>query len=172
MTVIRISKYDPRYRVSGTYTRNEWTSVSDIGKRYGEYLFVGKDYLCMENNYISCIMELISYVPGDRFVIRHYEHQGRIPFMLRIKLTRALKSGLYFLRKPLWKNGQVLSTKDIPAFATDCLRERCWGVIYGKRMSIRFGYDYYMYVDSALPSSLVVDIAHKHNLFCEVMQSS
>lgn len=32
----RVTKYNPEYRKNGTYMRDEWTSISDIGKNIME----------------------------------------------------------------------------------------------------------------------------------------
>ena len=36
MKEYRISKYDPQFRVNGAYQKNEWTSISDIGKVFDD----------------------------------------------------------------------------------------------------------------------------------------
>ena len=32
----RITKYNPIFRVNGIYTRDDWTSICDVGKKYNE----------------------------------------------------------------------------------------------------------------------------------------
>ncbi len=35
----RITKYDPAFRIDGKYTKDEWTSIHDIGKIYNGCIF-------------------------------------------------------------------------------------------------------------------------------------
>lgn len=53
MKEYRISKYDPQFRVNGAYQKNEWTSVSDIGKVFDDGVLTLAEYLRVENEYIQ-----------------------------------------------------------------------------------------------------------------------
>lgn len=46
----RISKYNPKYRDEhGIYTRDEWTSISDVGEYFNGYEVTMEEYLDTEN---------------------------------------------------------------------------------------------------------------------------
>lgn len=53
MKEYRISKYDPQFRVNGSYQKNEWTSISDIGKVFDDGVLTLAEYLRVENEYIQ-----------------------------------------------------------------------------------------------------------------------
>lgn len=66
----RITKYNPAYRdKKGTYTKEEWTSVSDIGKKYASS-FTAREYIKTENLYIDAIENIINNVKCDNIYIR------------------------------------------------------------------------------------------------------
>ena len=53
----RITKYNPKYRqLDGKYLNNEWTSYSDIGKKYNGKLFTMQNYIEVENSYVTAII--------------------------------------------------------------------------------------------------------------------
>jgi hypothetical protein len=43
MNEYRICKYNPRFRVNGVYIKDEWTSVSDIGKTFEDGVLTEKN---------------------------------------------------------------------------------------------------------------------------------
>ena len=50
---ITITKYNSIFRDENwNYTRNEWTSISDIGKKFDDVLFTKEEYLEIEKKYI------------------------------------------------------------------------------------------------------------------------
>ena len=53
MKEYRISKYDPQFRVNGAYQKNEWTSISEIGKVFDDGVLTLAEYLRVENEYIQ-----------------------------------------------------------------------------------------------------------------------
>lgn len=61
--------------------------------------------------------------------------------------------------------------KAIRQVITACLREQCWLKITSEDFFIHFGYDYYMYIGSVLPSERVATIAAKYGLYCELYPS-
>lgn len=59
MIKYHISKYSPQYRnEKGEYTRNDWTSYADIGKKYEFGQLTLKEYITIENNY-GKVIEMI-----------------------------------------------------------------------------------------------------------------
>ncbi|QSX06726.1 hypothetical protein JYG23_04550 [Sedimentibacter sp. zth1] len=53
----RITKYNPQYRDSyGAYLKDEWTSLSDVGKQYDGKVFTKDEYLEYERLYIESII--------------------------------------------------------------------------------------------------------------------
>lgn len=56
----RITKYDPQYRdEQGIYSREDWTSYSDIGKTYNGKLFSNGDYIIKEKLYCNTVVSIL-----------------------------------------------------------------------------------------------------------------
>ena len=70
MTKVRISKYNPKYRVNGAYVKEEWTDYSDIGNIFDGHVFTFEDYLKMELNYLNAIYNIINSCINDGFYYR------------------------------------------------------------------------------------------------------
>lgn len=145
MKEYRITKYNPSNRVDGVYIADEWTSVSDIGKVFGGIQLSQDVYLKTEKAYIDCCIELIEKAQISKLSIAQAEYYSE---------------NVHFPTN-------IFSTQDICQVITACLREQCWLKLVAKDFFIHFGYDYYMYIGSVLPSERVVEIAERHGLFCE-----
>lgn len=56
MNYYRITKYNPEFRnEQGFYTKNDWTSISDIGQVFDEGVLTAEDYKQMEDSYIKAL---------------------------------------------------------------------------------------------------------------------
>ena len=54
----RVTKYDPANRVNGEYTKDEWTSMYDVGRSYNGKVFTFEEYLKVEKSYLDVSMPL------------------------------------------------------------------------------------------------------------------
>ena len=144
-----MTKYDPQHRVNGVYTREEWTSIADIGRTVGGKLLTTAEYEQMEQHHIDFLCELA-------------EMCGVLPLT-----ANACEN--YSGR--LCQNGQTIQADDLPHLIRCILREECWCRLNGENFFIHFGYDYYMYVGCGLPAETVSALAGKHCLFCEKFRS-
>ena len=55
----RITKYNPAFRDErGVYLKDEWTSVSDVGKSFDGVVLTFKEYREIEDNYVSTALSL------------------------------------------------------------------------------------------------------------------
>ena len=147
---VRISKYDPIFRIDGAYIKDEWTSFSDIGHVFGGIPLQEEEYLLIERAYIQCIIELFQVSNGQK---------------LRID---GLERNILMFR---WRNNQAMSTAKTEQFIKDCLREKCWGRLSSQNFFIHFGYDYYVYIGCDLPYEDIARIISKNGLFMEIMNS-
>ena len=145
MIEYRITKYNPSNRVDGIYMADEWTSIRDIGKVFSGTKLSRDAYLKIEQAYIDCCIELIEKAQISRLSIEQAEYYTE---------------NLHF-------PSSISSAQDIRQVITACLREQCWLKLVAKDFIIHFGYDYYIYVGSVLPSERVAEIAERHGLFCE-----
>ena len=54
----RVTKYNPKHRdkKQGNYLKDEWTSVSDIGEKFGEIILDEDEYFTVEKAYIRVFL--------------------------------------------------------------------------------------------------------------------
>lgn len=149
MNSYRVTKYDPKFRIDGIYTADEWTSIFDVGQTFSGREFTMREYEITEQNYINFILKTLSACGIEHLTICQPENYGRLR----------------------WRDGQRLDAAGVQAFARDCLRERVWGKLQAKHFFVHFGYDYYMYVGCMLDGGEIKKIAEENCLFCENMPS-
>lgn len=141
----RIAKYDPANRIDGRYAVDDWTSFSDVGKSYGKTELTYEEYLKTETAYIDCCIDLLS--------------KARI-------LSLAIEQAECYSEDILLPSS-ISDVSEIRVIIASCLREQCWFKLTSKDFFIHFGYDYYMYIGSVLPTAIVEETARKNGLFCE-----
>lgn len=147
----RVTKYDPQYRVNGAYTRNEWTSISDIGKTFAGQVFTMADYERAEQNHIDFLCSLAVRDNAFPLTVEGLEcpSSSEVP----------------------WHNGECITPDKLPRLLRDVLREECWCRLTGKDFFIHFGYDYYMYVGCSFTQEGISALASEYALFAEPMES-
>jgi hypothetical protein len=160
----RISKYDPALRnKAGAYTPDVWTSISDIGKQFGDVLFQFDEYLAIEQKYILAGREFIEESGIPSLTVSAVE---------RIDLDPGNDGELFSAElladsRPL-QNGQVLGPDEIENVCRLNLREIIWCKLESPgKFYIHFGYDYYMYIGSIDPCSRSLDFVNSIGLFSE-----
>ena len=149
MTEYRITKYNPDNRVDGVYMTDEWTSFSDIGKVFGGTKLSQDVYLQTEQAYIDCCIELIEKAKISKLYIKQAE---------------------YYTEKVHFPSS-ISDAHEIRQVIAACLREQCWLKLTSKDFVIHFGYDYYMYIGSSLPTESVIETATHYGLYCEQYSS-
>lgn len=150
MREYRITKYNPANRIDGLYYAvDEWTSYSDIGKKFNGFELTREEYLKTENAHIDTCIDLIEMAKIQRIHIEQPEYY---------------EDGIFF-------PASISDICEVRRAITACLREQCWLKLTAKDFFIHFGYDYNMYVGSTLPTVLVKQIAAKHGLYCELFKS-
>ena len=69
-----IVKYSPqKYDSNGVYTANEWTSRCDVGKKFDGKLFTLKEYLNVEQRYVSVILSIMKMTSSKYMTIQYLE---------------------------------------------------------------------------------------------------
>lgn len=149
MNEYRITKYNPQYRLNGVYCKDEWTSMSDIGKKFEDSMLQPEEYLDVENRYIQCCMDVMKAAGIKKLSVSNPE--------------------IYYNKVVLPKT--VCEEGEMREIIKWCLREMCWAKLKSKHFFIHFGYDYYMYIGTELPITTVLNIAQSCSLFCESMHS-
>lgn len=144
MTEYRISKYNPNLFVNGVYSRNEWTSYSDIGKKFDAGILLMSQYESIENKYLVCLEKLFKVSKVDTLLIKKFEASESCS----------------------WHKGLSLSVDESLRFIKDCLREKCWGLLYSKVMTLYVGYDYYIHVKTSMNQEILNAIVQEDGLYC------
>ncbi len=144
MNKYKISKYSFQYIIDGKYSKDDWTDYSDIGKMFGGKVLNEQEYIYVENNYISCIMNILHQAEVNALVVKELENYDNLQ----------------------WENNQSLSSEILPVIFRDCLRNKCWCKFDAKDAYIHFGYDYYVYIGTVLPFETIEKICNKYELFC------
>ena len=145
MNCVRISKYEENTNVH----TEEWTSISDIGKRYGNNVLTYDEYLLIENHYLTCIDEIMTAANQATFRIENLEKYSKVQ----------------------WKNNQLIDVSNMIRFVRDCLREKCWARLIGENSYVHIGYDFYIYVGVSIDLSTVFSIVKENQLHCKEMVS-
>ena len=127
MNEYRVTKYNPAFRdSSGAYTRDEWTSVGDIGRSFGGVELTRGEYERVEAAYVAAAVAFQRETAVPQFTVRALENaRGRpLPF----------------------GEGDALSLAQIPDVLRSVLREEFWCRLEAAGAFVHVGWDYYMYV--------------------------
>ena len=145
----RITKYNPANRIDGRYAVDDWTSFSDIGRSFGKTELTYEKYIETKTAYIDCCIDLLT--------------KAQI-LSLSVEQAECYSEGIHL-------PSSVSDVAEIRELIEACLREQCWFKLTGKDFFIHFGYDYYMYIGSVLPTSTIEETAIRFGLFCELYPS-
>ena len=121
-----------------------WTSIADIGRIYNGREFTYDDYLKTEQSYINIFVSMFEYLHVKKIKLIHLTVNDIVP----------PQGHLYDEMLRLWYgkvyNNMSLSLEDLQYVVPLILRENIYGVLFHKRTNtyVRFGYDYYVYVNS------------------------
>lgn len=152
MNYYRVTKYSPAYRDErGFYTRDEWTSYSDIGETFSGVLLTKNDYLEVEKHYISFCVDLWKLSGGKPLKVCEFEKSNS--------------------HKSIMIPETIFDEKELAFAVQSVLREKCWFKLKRYGFFAHFGYDYYMYVGTMIDEKTVMELARRKELFCEPMKS-
>ena len=71
---LRFSKYDIKYRNElGHYLRDDWTSISDVGKVCEDELLTMEEYERVERNYLDALLDIIQTIGISHITIAHID---------------------------------------------------------------------------------------------------
>lgn len=150
MNKYRVSKYNPIFRnEKGIYTKDEWTSYSDIGKRYGQMYLKKEDYLLMENKYCEAIYDILINNNIHKLKIDKLERYlsfEEIECSLRSKGLEIFDEDQKMLTS--LENGKNISIDSLDKYLRLILRESFWCEFISNNpfLKLVFGYDYYFYI--------------------------
>lgn len=162
----RIAKFNPAFRDGrGAYLKDEWTSVSDVGKSFDGVALTFGGYRKIEDAYVSTALSFVSEAGLDALTITHLETH-------RVPAARAEDMQDIAFDPKLAGIGLALSCEALEDVCRLVLREIIWCKFESESgFYIHFGYDYYMYVGSPVPSEKAIAYGRQQGLFVEEMES-
>lgn len=168
MTDYEVLKYAPEnYNEDGVYTKEEWTSVSDIGRCFDGKELTISEYLTIEQRYINVVLAIMSATHCKYLTISYIELHPQWALQ-RIKREKNLKDGnsLCQALKSL-KIRERIHISQIPDVMRLLLREHVYLVLCSKvhKLSLSVGYDYYMYISTNLSETIVKEIVEGQKLY-------
>jgi hypothetical protein len=148
MREFRITKYDPHLRDErGRFLKDDWTSVSDVGRTFlGAELSLER-YKTVELAYIS--------------VVQHFLEEAEVDFLQ----ARGVENHRSADGVP--QEGSLVRHESIPAVVGAMLREEFWCRLESTHAFVHVGYDYYMYVGVSHECQNSVKFAQEQGLFVE-----
>ncbi|MDO6761846.1 hypothetical protein Q4566_16690 [Tamlana sp. 2_MG-2023] len=143
---LSITKYNPTDRSSeGIYLKEEWTSISDIGKFFNDNLFTEEEYLRIEKKYIQSIFLIIDYFEVEEIRIQNvykYTNKKWLKNNKQVDLSKfhnILHSGMIIGINRIFEIEKAIKI---------ALREiASLEIEINPLTKITFGYDYYMYLE-------------------------
>ena len=162
----RITKYNPEYRNEyGHYSKDSWTTYSEVGRICDGKIVTIEDYLLYENLYIQTIILFMNCLDISKLYITH------------LWKSEQIKTDKYTTpkMKHLWKiieNNSWVNKHNVPTLVSLILRDQLWCQLsYPYRMHVDFGYDFYMYIESRKSSEEVIKAIETSGLYIEPFKS-
>jgi hypothetical protein len=160
----RVCKYDPAFRdENGAYQRDEWTSVSDIGRSFDGVVLDVHTYLSAEDAYVRAVREFMADAGVSTLRVVSLKPAVDLDSLRRYGLPDA--NELTRLVDEL-REGTELSGTELDQVCRLCLREvlPCRLESPG-RLVARVGYDYYLHIGTAARSERAIAKVHELGLF-------
>jgi len=164
-----IVKYDPEFRNDqGHYMKDEWTSISDVGKIYDGKLFTIEEYEHIENLYIQAVFLILEFFHTRSIKITHI-------YKSKNSRARTSKEKKLIACMDMFATGDVIRVNNkelITNLIKLRLREHApeLEVIVDRksRSELVFGYDYYMYLKTNIDVSSVLEEIDTFGLFTSI----
>ncbi len=152
MFEIRVTKSDPAYRDRrGAYLRDEWTSVSDIGRAFAGVVLTEADHQRVEDAYATAAVAFLQEVGLTSLAVAGLENHAALP--------------LPFV------DGLQLGLAEVGEVVRRVLREEFWCRLEGPEAFIHVGYDSSMSVGVPAPASGAEVLVSQLGLFVELFRS-
>jgi hypothetical protein len=148
----RITKYNPAYRdQTGAYLREDWISISGIGKSFNGEVLTRDEYERVENAYITAALAFLHEAHLSSLRVAGLENPRGLPLAI--------------------SEGRILSLEQVGDVIRRNLREEFWCRLEGTNGFVHIGWDYYMYVGVAHPCPTARARAAELGLFVEELPS-
>jgi hypothetical protein len=123
----RVTKFDPAHRDRcGAYTRDEWTSVSDIGRVFAGVVLTEAEYWRVEDAYATAAVTFLREAGVPSLAVAGLENHAAVPLP--------------------FAEGSPLGLGEVDDVVRRVLREEFWCRLEGAEAFVHLGYDYNMYV--------------------------
>jgi hypothetical protein len=162
----RITKYNPALRnLQGHYLAEDWIAISDIGRFFTGKQLTYEDYFSCESAYASSVLSFLSEAGLSSLRVTELENH----YVADVKVER-LRDIVF--QPALLKAGSIVGGRDLEDIIRLILREVLWcKLIETNKFYVHFGWDYYMYIGSMVPSYAAIRHAELRGLFVEEMAS-
>ncbi len=152
MFEFRVTKYNPAMRnAAGAYTRDEWTSICDIGRAFGDVVLTELEYRRAEDAYVTAAVAFLQEAGVRSLNVAGLENHAGITLSLH--------------------DGSALSLSEAGQVIRRLLREDFWCRLESKEAFVHVGYDYYMYIGVPKACPEAVNTARQNGLYPEPFQS-
>lgn len=140
-----VTKYNPAYRdVNGVYQKSEWIGFFQVGKNIDGQILTLEEYELTEEKYLTAAYLFFTFHGCVKVRIENLEKNYSDDYKYPDK------EALLALYNKL-ESGQVYELEDIKAIVKLILRELIWAELFcdkSDEITLRFGYDFYMYFNS------------------------
>jgi hypothetical protein len=162
----RISKYDPAFRDrNGVYERDEWTSVTDIGRAFDDMTLDLQTYLATEAAYVASVREFMVDANVTTLRVDWLEPPSLIEVLRNYDFPDAPE--LERLAGDL-HDGKEVSGVEIDRVCRLNLRDVLWCRLEdADRFVVETGHEYYLHLGTTAPSQRAVSRTHELGLFVE-----
>ncbi|EKS4344305.1 hypothetical protein [Clostridium sporogenes] len=167
MVRYRISKYNPKFRDEyGCYTKQEWTSISDVDKDINGVKVSLEEYLNTESRYIKALNNILNDLNIEYLYVMELEKQNDI---INDNYTfEGFTTDMIETVNSI-KEGQELDREKINYIIKAILREVFWCGLYSKttHLIIKPGYDFYINIICPELSKCVIKNISELGLYIE-----
>lgn len=170
MNKYRISKYNPLFRAAnGRYLKEDWISISDIGKTFDGKQLTIESYKAIEDGYVNAIHLIMGHMNIPYLSIKNFNKNSSIDvFEDFIKKYQELYTkeilDTYYHVKEL----DNLEKGVLDSYCRLLLRENIWSeVFYQEEVKVFIKYDYLMGIHSNRSLERIIPEIEKSGLFVE-----
>ncbi len=167
MNYYRITKYNPAFRdEQGFYTKNDWTSISDVGQTFDDGILTVEEYKQIEDSYAKAVNIILQ----EKGILQLTVHSLEKNDCIKEHILSSKDKEFYIRIAELLQ----LDSDNIEMAVRLALRELIWCTLScsTKNVEIEFGYDYYMYIRCDTISELAQKKISEYGLFVELLSEN
>ncbi len=167
MNYYRITKYNPAFRdEQGFYTKNDWTSISDVGQTFDDGILTVEEYKQIEDSYTKAVNIILQ----EKGILQLTVHSLEKNDCIEEHILSSKDKEFYIRIAELLQ----LDLDNIEMAVRLALRELIWCTLScsTKNVEIEFGYDYYMYIRCDVISELAQKKISEYGLFVELLSEN